>query len=136
MKVNFIGVAGTPGHREDGGHILVTSAHERGHCLSVGKGRGAPDPRARGPWSTGETWKRSCSRQKTGGRRTFLSAAPNVEFEKHELPRAGEKYSRFMVPGGGLVFPATTEPFVRGLRCLHLERQTEGALRHGGDPGR
>jgi len=38
--------------------------------------------------------------------RDFLSAAPLVEFENTNCLGQGKKYSRFFVPGGGLVYPA------------------------------
>ena len=36
--------------------------------------------------------------------RQFLSAASRVEFENTNYLGWGKKYSRFMVPGGGLMF--------------------------------
>jgi uncharacterized protein (DUF362 family) len=36
----------------------------------------------------------------------FLGAAPRVEFENTNFLGSGKKYSRFPVPGGGLLFPA------------------------------
>jgi uncharacterized protein (DUF362 family) len=38
--------------------------------------------------------------------RSLQSAAPNVEFENTNALGKGKRYSRFKVPGGGLVFPA------------------------------
>ena len=38
--------------------------------------------------------------------RDFLSAAPRVEFENTNYLGRGNKYSRFLVPGGGLLFKA------------------------------
>ena len=38
--------------------------------------------------------------------REFMSAAPLVEFENTNCLGKGKKYSRFVVPGGGLVYPA------------------------------
>ena len=38
--------------------------------------------------------------------RDFISAAPGVEFENTNYLGYGKKYSRFWVPGGGLVFKA------------------------------
>jgi hypothetical protein len=35
----------------------------------------------------------------------ILNAAPNVEFENTNYLGRGKKYSRFMVPGGGLIYP-------------------------------
>jgi uncharacterized protein (DUF362 family) len=35
----------------------------------------------------------------------ILNAAPNVEFENTNYLGTGKKYSRFMVPGGGLIYP-------------------------------
>ncbi len=37
--------------------------------------------------------------------RDFASAAPRVEFENTNWLGSGKRYSRFMVPGGGLLFP-------------------------------
>jgi uncharacterized protein (DUF362 family) len=38
--------------------------------------------------------------------RTLRSAAPNVEFENTNALGKAKRYSRFKVPGGGLIFPA------------------------------
>lgn len=38
--------------------------------------------------------------------RDFMSAAPRVEFENTNFLGQGKKYTRFFVPGGGLVYPA------------------------------
>jgi len=57
-----------------------------------------------GPWSTSESlpevmysmnWKPQ----------DILSAADHVEFENTNYLGEGKKYSRFMVPGGGLIYP-------------------------------
>jgi len=57
-----------------------------------------------GPWSTAETLEEVMLSQ--GWKpEDILSAAPNVEFENTNFLGRGQKYSRFMVPGGGVVFP-------------------------------
>jgi uncharacterized protein (DUF362 family) len=38
--------------------------------------------------------------------RTLANAAPNVEFENTNALGKGKRYTRFQVPGGGLIFPA------------------------------
>jgi len=57
-----------------------------------------------GPWSTAETLEEVMLAQNWRPQ-DILNAAPNVEFENTNYLGRGKKYSRFMVPGGGLVFP-------------------------------
>lgn len=57
-----------------------------------------------GPWSTAETLEEVMLSQNWRPE-DILNAAPNVEFENTNYLGQGKKYSRFMVPGGGLVFP-------------------------------
>jgi uncharacterized protein (DUF362 family) len=57
-----------------------------------------------GPWSTAETLEEVMLSQNWRPE-DILSAAPNVEFENTNYLGRGKKYSRFMVPGGGVVFP-------------------------------
>jgi uncharacterized protein (DUF362 family) len=57
-----------------------------------------------GPWSTAETLEEVMLSQDWRPE-DILRAAPNVEFENTNYLGRGKKYSRFMVPGGGLVFP-------------------------------
>ena len=57
-----------------------------------------------GPWSTAETLEEVMLAQNWRPE-DILNAAPNVEFENTNYLGRGKKYSRFMVPGGGLVFP-------------------------------
>ena len=57
-----------------------------------------------GPWSTAETLEEVMLSQ--GWKpEDILSAAPDVEFENTNFLGRGKKYSRFLVPGGGVVFP-------------------------------
>ena len=57
-----------------------------------------------GPWSTAETLEEVMLAQNWRPE-DILNAAPNVEFENTNYLGRGKKYSRFMVPGGGVVFP-------------------------------
>jgi uncharacterized protein (DUF362 family) len=57
-----------------------------------------------GPWSTAESLEEVMLSQ--GWKpEDILSAAPDVEFENTNFLGRGKKYSRFLVPGGGVVFP-------------------------------
>jgi len=55
------------------------------------------------PWSTAEPLEEFMLKANWEPR-DFLSAAPRVEFENTNYLGSGKKYSRFMVPGGGLMF--------------------------------
>jgi uncharacterized protein (DUF362 family) len=57
-----------------------------------------------GPWSSAETLEEVMLSQNWRPE-DILNAAPNVEFENTNYLGRGKKYSRFMVPGGGWVFP-------------------------------
>jgi hypothetical protein len=57
-----------------------------------------------GPWSTAETLE-EVMRSQNWKPEDILNAAPNVEFENTNYLGQGKKYSRLMVPSGGLVFP-------------------------------
>ena len=55
------------------------------------------------PWSTAEPLE-EFMRQAGWEPQRFLSLAPRVEFENTNFLGSGKSYSRFMVPGGGLMF--------------------------------
>ena len=57
-----------------------------------------------GPWSTAETLA-EVMLSMNWQPQDILSAASNVEFENTNYLGRAKKYSRFMVPGGGLIFP-------------------------------
>ncbi|MGD0903567.1 MAG: DUF362 domain-containing protein [Terracidiphilus sp.] len=57
-----------------------------------------------GPWSTPETLE-EVMLSMNWQPQDILSAADNVEFENTNYLGRGKKYSRFMVPGGGLIYP-------------------------------
>jgi uncharacterized protein (DUF362 family) len=57
-----------------------------------------------GPWSTSETLE-EVMLSMNWKPQDILSAASNVEFENTNYLGRGKKYSRFMVPGGGLIYP-------------------------------
>jgi uncharacterized protein (DUF362 family) len=57
-----------------------------------------------GPWSTAETLA-EVMLSMNWQPQDILSAASNVEFENTNYLGLGKKYSRFMVPGGGLIYP-------------------------------
>ena len=57
-----------------------------------------------GPWSTTETLE-EVMYSMNWKPQDILSAASNVEFENTNYLGRAKKYSRFMVPGGGLIFP-------------------------------
>jgi len=57
-----------------------------------------------GPWSTAETLA-EVMLSMNWQPQDILSAASNVEFENTNYLGLGKKYSRFMVPGGGIIFP-------------------------------
>jgi uncharacterized protein (DUF362 family) len=57
-----------------------------------------------GPWSTPETLE-EVMLSMNWKPQDILSAAKNVEFENTNYLGRGKKYSRFMVPGGGLIYP-------------------------------
>ena len=57
-----------------------------------------------GPWSTPETLE-EVMLSMNWKPQDILNAAKNVEFENTNYLGRGKKYSRFMVPGGGLIYP-------------------------------
>jgi len=57
-----------------------------------------------GPWSTAETLQ-EVMLSMNWQPQDILGAASNVEFENTNYLGLGKKYSRFMVPGGGLIYP-------------------------------
>jgi uncharacterized protein (DUF362 family) len=57
-----------------------------------------------GPWSTSETLE-EVMLSMNWKPQNILNAAPNVEFENTNQLGRGKKYSRFMVPGGGIIYP-------------------------------
>ncbi len=57
-----------------------------------------------GPWSTAETLG-EVMLSMNWQPQDILNAAANVEFENTNYLGQGTKYSRFMVPGGGLIYP-------------------------------
>ena len=57
-----------------------------------------------GPWSTSESLE-EVMLSMNWKPQDILNAAPNVEFENTNYLGRGKKYSRFMVPGGGLIYP-------------------------------
>ena len=105
MKVNFIGVRwqrlGTATMEDtfwSHPRMIAASVHLLGRA-------GARRIRVvEGPWSTAETLEEVMLAQNWRPE-DILSAAPNVEFENTNYLGRGKKYSRFMVPGGGIVFP-------------------------------
>jgi len=105
MKVNFIGVRWQRlgnATMEDTfwSHPIMIGAMV--HLL--GKAGARKIRVVEGPWSTAETLEEVMLSQ--GWKpEDILSAAPDVEFENTNFLGRGKKYSRFMVPGGGVVFP-------------------------------
>ena len=105
MKVNFIGVrwerlGNAPMEETFWSHPKMIGAVV--HLL--GKAQARKIRVVEGPWSTAETLEEVMLSQ--GWKpEDILSAAPNVEFENTNYLGRGKKYSRFMVPGGGWVFP-------------------------------
>jgi len=57
-----------------------------------------------GPWSTAETLQ-EVMLSMNWQPQDILRAADHVEFENTNYLGLGKKYSRFMVPGGGLIYP-------------------------------
>lgn len=105
LKVNFIGVRW---QRLDGAKMEDTFwSHPRMigatvHFLGLAGAR-----RIRvleGAWSSAEPLEELMLSQNWRPQ-DILNAAPNVEFENTNYLGTGKKYSRFMVPGGGLIYP-------------------------------
>jgi uncharacterized protein (DUF362 family) len=105
IKVNFIGVRWSRL-----GNALMEDTfwtHPRiiGATASLLSKAGARRIRVlEGPWSTSETLE-EVMLSMNWKPQDILNAAPNVEFENTNYLGRGKKYSRFMVPGGGLIYP-------------------------------
>ena len=105
IKVNFIGVRWSRL-----GNALMEDTfwtHPRiiGATASLLSKAGARRIRVlEGPWSTSETLE-EVMLSMNWRPQDILNAAPNVEFENTNYLGRGKKYSRFMAPGGGLIYP-------------------------------
>lgn len=105
VKVNFIGVRWSRL-----GNALMEDTywtHPRiiGATVSLLGKAGARRIRVlEGPWSTSESLE-EVMLSMNWKPQDILNAAPNVEFENTNYLGRGKKYSRFMVPGGGLIYP-------------------------------
>jgi uncharacterized protein (DUF362 family) len=105
MKVNFIGVRS----QRLGSALMEDTfwSHPKmiGAMVHVLGKAGARRIRVvEGPWSTTESLEEVMYSQNWRPQ-DILSAAGNVEFENTNYLGRGKKYSRFMVPGGGIIFP-------------------------------
>jgi uncharacterized protein (DUF362 family) len=105
MKVNFIGVRsqrlGTAKMEDtfwSHPHMIAATVH------LLGKAGARRIRVVEGPWSTSETLEEVMLSQNWRPQ-DILSAADNVEFENTNYLGRGKKYSRFMVPGGGIIYP-------------------------------
>jgi uncharacterized protein (DUF362 family) len=105
LKVNFIGVRW---QRLDGAKMEDTFwSHPRmiGATLHLLGKAGASRIRVlEGAWSSAEPLAELMLSQNWHPQ-DILNAAPKVEFENTNYLGTGKKYSRFMVPGGGLIYP-------------------------------
>ncbi len=105
VKVNFIGVRWSRL-----GNALMEDTywtHPRiiGATVSLLGKAGARRIRVvEGPWSTSETLP-EVMLSMNWRPQDILSAAPNVEFQNTNYLGPWKTYSRFMVPGGGLIYP-------------------------------
>jgi len=105
MKVNFIGVRSQ--RLGDASMEDTFWSHPKmiGAMVHVLGKAGARKIRVvEGPWSTTETLEEVMYSQNWRPQ-DILSAADNVEFENTNYLGRAKKYSRFMVPGGGWIFP-------------------------------
>jgi len=105
MKVNFIGVRS----QRLGSALMEDTfwSHPKmmGAMVHVLGKAGAKKIRVvEGPWSTTESLE-EVMYSMNWRPQDILSAADNVEFENTNYLGRGKKYSRFMVPGGGWIFP-------------------------------
>ena len=105
IKVNFIGVRWS----RLGNAMMEDTfwSHPRmiGAMASLMGKAGARRIRVlEGPWSTAETLE-EVMLSMNWRPQDILNAASNVEFENTNYLGRGKKYSRFMVPGGGLIYP-------------------------------
>ena len=105
VKVNFIGVRW---QRLNGAKMEDTFwVHPRMIGATVhflGKAGARRIRVVEGVWSSAETVEELMLSQ-SWRPNDILNAADNVEFENTNYLGKGKKYSRFMVPGGGLVYP-------------------------------
>jgi len=105
LKVNFIGVRW---QRLDGAKMEDTFwSHPRmiGATVHLLGKAGARRIRVlEGAWSSAEPLEELMLCQNWRPQ-DILNAAPKVEFENTNFLGSGKKYSRFMVPGGGLIYP-------------------------------
>jgi len=105
MKINLIGV-----RSQRLGNALMedtfwTNPHVIGAVVHLMGKAGARKIRVvEGPWSSPETLE-EVMLSMNWKPQDILNAADNVEFENTNYLGRGKKYSRFMVPGGGLIFP-------------------------------
>jgi uncharacterized protein (DUF362 family) len=105
MKVNFIGVRWQRLGKAKMEDTFWSNPHMIGATVHLLGKAGARRIRVvEGPWSTAETLEEVMLAQNWRPE-DILNAAPNVEFENTNYLGQGKKYSRLMVPGGGLVFP-------------------------------
>jgi uncharacterized protein (DUF362 family) len=105
MKVNFIGVRS----QRLGSALMEDTfwSHPKmmGAMVHVLGKAGAKKIRlVEGPWSTTESLE-EVMYSMNWRPQDILSAADNVEFENTNYLGRAKKYSRFMVPGGGWIFP-------------------------------
>jgi uncharacterized protein (DUF362 family) len=105
MKVNFIGVRS----QRLGSALMEDTfwSHPKmiGAMVHVLGKAGAKRIRVvEGPWSTTESLE-EVMYSMNWKPQDILSAADNVEFENTNYLGRGKKYSRFMVPSGGIIFP-------------------------------
>jgi uncharacterized protein (DUF362 family) len=105
VKINLIGV-----RSQRLGNALMedtfwTNPHVIGAVVHLMGKAGARKIRVvEGPWSSPETLE-EVMLSMNWKPQDILNAADNVEFENTNYLGRGKKYSRFMVPGGGLIFP-------------------------------
>ena len=105
MKVNFIGVrwarlGNAPMEETYWTHPKMIGAMV--HLL--GKAGARRIRVVEGPWSTSESLE-EVMLSMNWKPQEILNAADNVEFENTNYLGRGKKYSRFMVPGGGIIYP-------------------------------
>ena len=105
MKVNFIGVRWSRL-----GNALMEETYWThpgmigGMVHLLGKAGAKRIRVVEGPWSTSESLE-EVMLSMNWKPQDILNAADNVEFENTNYLGRGKKYSRFMVPGGGIIYP-------------------------------
>ncbi len=105
MKVNFIGVRSARLGNNPMEDTYWSHPAMMGALVHLFGQAGATRIRVvEGPWASAETLEEVMLSQNWRPE-DILNAAPNVEFENTNYLGRGKKYSRFMVPGGGWVFP-------------------------------